>query len=274
LENRSLVGRVLWKVNCRPDEVDEAVLRVMRDAGLFLVYLGIESGTDDGLKMMNKRLTVEECLSAVDRLRRTSVGYDFGFMLFDPHSSIESVEANLLFLERLCGDGSSSITYCKMLPYAGTRIERELREAGRLGGSPEFVDYSFLDWRVDELFEWFSQVFSTWITGHHGVLNLSRWARYHFAILSRVQTETEDSRDLQRQTQELVSQSNMFFLDTARRLVAAGRSTTGAGQQGALITEISAEVEEQHARYAHEFEALMSETHELALPAKSQRVAS
>ena len=274
LENRGLVGRVLWKVNCRPDEIDEGVLRVMRDAGLFLVYLGIESGSDDGLKMMNKRLTVEKCLAAVDRLRRLGVGYDFGFMLFDPHSSIDSVEANLRFLERLCGDGSSSVTYCKMLPYAGTRIERELREAGRLGGDPGFVDYRFIDWRVDELFGWFSQVFPAWVTGHHGVLNLSRWARYHVAVLSRIQTASEDSLDLQRRTQELVSQSNMLFLDTARRLVAAARSTVGAGQQGALITEISAEVEEEHARYVNAFKDLMSEAQTVAPPTQAQRVAS
>lgn len=274
LENRGLADRVLWKVNCRPDEIDESVIRMMRDAGLFLVYLGIESGTDDGLKMMNKRISVDQCFSAVDRLCKLGVGYDFGFMLFDPHSTIDSVEANLLFLERLCGDGSSSITYCKMLPYAGTRIEKELRDAGRLLEESGYADYRFIDQRVDELFEWFSRVFSTWITGHHGVLNLSRWARYHVEVLSRVQDGPADSVDLQRRTQELVSESNRFFLGTARRLVSAARSSAGTGQQGILISEISDEVEERHARDVDAYQRLMKDANQLAPPTQAQAVAS
>ena len=274
LESRRLADCILWKINCRPDEIDEGVIRMMRDTGLFLVYLGIESGTDDGLKMMNKRLTVDQCLSAVDRLGQLGVGYDFGFMLFDPHSSIDSVEANLLFLERLCGDGSSSITYCKMLPYAGTRIEQELRHAGRLNEASGFADYSFTDWRVDELFGWFSNVFSTWITDHQGVLNLSRWARYHVAVLSRVHAESEGLRDLQRRTVELVSQSNRFFLKTADRLVQAARATDRAGDQGALIAEISSEVEGEHARYSRALRGLMADVGQVEISTPEQTVAS
>lgn len=274
LESRGLADRILWKVNCRPDEIEEDVIRMMRDAGLFLVYLGIESGTDDGLKMMNKRISVDQCFSAVDRLGRLGIGYDFGFMLFDPHSTIGSVEANLRFLERLCGDGSSSITYCKMLPYAGTRIERELREAGRLSEASGYADYSFLDPKVDELFESFSRVFSPWITGHHGVLNLSRWTRYHVEVLSRVQDTSVEALDLQRRTQGLVSQSNMLFLDTAHRLVSAVRSTAGAGKRGMLITEISDEVEKQHEQLSDSFQILMAEAREGAFPTKAHRVAS
>jgi len=259
LASRDLGDRILWKINCRPDEIDEGVFRTMRDAGLFLVYLGIESGTDDGLRMMNKRLSVDECLSAVRRLGSLGSGYDFGFMLFDPSSTIDSVESNLRFLERLCGDGSSSITYCKMLPYAGTRIEEELRRAGRLTESSGCADYRFTDRRVDELFDWFSRVFSTWITGHQGVLNLSRWARYHAAVLSRVDADSEESIDLQLRTRELVSQSNRFFLTTVGRLVAAARSADPAGHNDALIAEVSSDVEEAHTRFAQAFRELMSD---------------
>ena len=267
LENRGLSDRVLWKVNCRPDEIDEGVISMMRDAGLFLVYLGIESGTDDGLKMMNKRLTVDRCLSAVNRLGELGVDYDFGFMLFDPHSSIDSVEANLRFLDRLCGDGSSSITYCKMLPYAGTRVEQELRLAGRLNEQTGHADYSFLDPRVDQLFEWFSQVFSTWIRGHHGVLNLSRWARYHSAVLSRVQPSTNESNDLRRRTRNLVKESNGCFLSVARRLVETARFEGSSHLRQSLVAGLASEIEEEHRRYTAEFQGLMAEVEMVGLSA-------
>jgi radical SAM superfamily enzyme YgiQ (UPF0313 family) len=267
LENHGLTDRVLWKINCRPDEIDEAVLGMMRDAGLFLVYLGIESGTDNGLKMMNKRLTVDRCISAVDRLGELGIDYDFGFMLFDPQSSIDSVEANLRFLDRLCGDGSSSITYCKMLPYAGTRIENELRQAGRLREEDGYADYKFLDPRVDALFEWFSRVFSTWIRGHAGVLNLSRWARYHSAVLSRAQMSSAESKDLRLRTRNLVMESNRCFLGVAYRLVDAARADESSIRRQTLVAGLASEIEEEHTRLAAEFRQLMVDAEEVGTSA-------
>ena len=53
-------------------------------------------------------------------------------MLFDPGSTFNTVTENLTFLEGMLGDGSSPVTFCKMLPYAETDIERGLRAEGRL----------------------------------------------------------------------------------------------------------------------------------------------
>ena len=43
---QDLVGRMLWKVNCRADAVDPELLAEMRDAGLYMVYMGLESGSE------------------------------------------------------------------------------------------------------------------------------------------------------------------------------------------------------------------------------------
>ncbi len=264
LETRALAGRILWKINCRPDEVDDAVLCRMREVGLFLVYLGIESGTDEGLRMMNKRMTVQACLQAVDRLKRLRIEYDFGFMLFDPHSTLDSVDANLDFLERLCADGSSSITYCKMLPYAGTRIEAELRATGRLRGDPASRDYSFNNPDVEALSTWFARVFSDWIGSHGGVLNLSRWARYTTAVLCRSDGPLGESEALRERCSELVSRSNLLFLHAARRLVALARSR-GAGRHTlSAVREIAGEVRGAHTRLAADFRELTAAAHNLA----------
>jgi len=53
-------------------------LRLMRSHGLFLVYLGIESGTDEGLRLMNKRATVRDNLTAVNTLKRLGIDADYG----------------------------------------------------------------------------------------------------------------------------------------------------------------------------------------------------
>ncbi len=55
LERKGLKEKIMWKINCRPDEIDEDQFAVMRQHGLFLVFIGIEDGTDAGLLRINKR---------------------------------------------------------------------------------------------------------------------------------------------------------------------------------------------------------------------------
>jgi radical SAM superfamily enzyme YgiQ (UPF0313 family) len=59
LTKRGLSEKIFRKINCRPDEVEPDGFKLMKNSGLFLVYLGIESGTDDGLRLMNKKMKAE-----------------------------------------------------------------------------------------------------------------------------------------------------------------------------------------------------------------------
>ena len=57
LERKGLNEKIIWKINCRPDEIEEEKFSLMKRIGLFLVFLGIEDGTDTGLKRLNKHMT-------------------------------------------------------------------------------------------------------------------------------------------------------------------------------------------------------------------------
>ena len=60
LHHAGLPGRVIWKINCRADAVDEQLFKEMKAAGLYLVYMGLELGDEQGLKTLNKGITVEQ----------------------------------------------------------------------------------------------------------------------------------------------------------------------------------------------------------------------
>ncbi|UCE16223.1 MAG: cobalamin-dependent protein [Candidatus Bathyarchaeota archaeon] len=219
LTEKGLSERILWKINCRPDEVEADTCELMRNCGLFLVYVGIESGTDDGLLLMNKRMKAETSIEAVNILKQLGIDYDYGFMLFDPSSTHQSVFDNLDFLETICGGGSSPITFCKMLPYAGTKIELELRKEGRLKGRTGFYDYDFLDSSLNYLYSFMVDCFGDWIMKRDGLLNASRWARYYLTVYEKYFPPNLIVRDLDKAVHEIVSQSNRYFINTARRLV-------------------------------------------------------
>lgn len=153
LASAGLVGdgrhEVGWKISCRVDDLAPDILEAMLDHGLVGVYLGVESGSEQGLKTLNKLVTVDQNRRAIELLKSYDVAMSMGFMLFDPGSTVETLRENIRFLREVGADGHFPINFCKMLPYAGTPIETELRDAGRLRGTTARPDYGFLDPRVD-----------------------------------------------------------------------------------------------------------------------------
>ena len=99
LKNRGLSDKIRWKISCRVDDLDAGTLEMMLDNGLIAVYLGVESGNNLGLKALNKGVTVDQNLYAINLLKNYNVAMSIGFMLFDPSSNIESIKQNIQFFK-------------------------------------------------------------------------------------------------------------------------------------------------------------------------------
>ena len=158
-----LVDRVLWKISCRAEYVEYDLFKKLYDAGLFLVYMGIESGTEEGLEVLHKEMTVEQNLKAIDTLKQIGIQVSYGFMLFDPSSTFASLRENLGFLRKMVGDGRAAATFSRMLPYGGTPIRDTLRKEGRLRGDITRPDYDFLDLRLNEYHQLLLPTVRPWI---------------------------------------------------------------------------------------------------------------
>lgn len=165
IHDSGLVERTLWKISCRAEYVEAELFSKLRDAGLFLVYMGIESGVEQGLEVLHKEMTVEQNLAGVQTLKELGIIFGYGFMLFDPSSSFESIRENIRFLRAIVGDGSAAATFSRMLPYGGTPIRDRLQREGRLRGDLTHPDYVFLDLRINEYHRLLSQIGRPWI--HH-----------------------------------------------------------------------------------------------------------
>lgn len=188
LHQSELSRRVIWKINCRADAVEPELFASMRDAGLYLVYMGLESGNEEGLKVLHKQITVEQNLRAVEILTQAGLLFEFGFMLFDPSSTLESVWANLKFLRKILGNGCAAAVFCRMLPYDGTPIKDELERAGRLRGDICHPDYDFLDQKVTTLYKSLSKIIDIWgwIHGYRALSPQLNWAWNEIAIMERL----------------------------------------------------------------------------------------
>lgn len=215
LHHNDLPGKVIWKINCRADAVDPELFAEMRNAGLYFVYMGLESGTEEGLKTLNKRLTVEHNLRAVEMLKALDLAFEFGFMLFDPSTSFDSIAENLAFLKRVIGDGSDALSFCRMIPYDGTPIRDQLALEGRLRGTVTAPDYDFLDPRIDNLYlavRKFVEV-TGWVHALHGVSGMLNYARNEAAIAERLFPPLSGIDEYKSKLRDLTRDSNAVFFE-------------------------------------------------------------
>jgi len=220
LDRAGLSDEILWKINCRCDEVDLDTFRELGRVGLRSVYLGIESGNQTSLQYMDKHLKAEDSLRAVRVLEKLNISYEYGFMLFDPSSTFESVKTNIAFLRQLCGNGSSPVTACKMAPYAETEVERRLIAQGRLKGSVAAPDYNFQDHRLDWYCMFLLSAFYDWIYAPTGLLAKFRWRKFEVAVEERFHPSRQ-VRQYDKSLRRLISASNAVFLRFADETASA-----------------------------------------------------
>jgi anaerobic magnesium-protoporphyrin IX monomethyl ester cyclase len=108
-----------WTCLSRVDHLTEDLAGLMRRAGCIRVYLGLESGSDETLRLMNKRVTVEQGTEAVSLFSRAGIGTAGFFMVGYPGETIESVEKTFAFALSLPLDEA---WFTIPLPLPGTRL--------------------------------------------------------------------------------------------------------------------------------------------------------
>jgi radical SAM superfamily enzyme YgiQ (UPF0313 family) len=210
LYRNELPGRAIWKISCRADAVEPELFARMRDAGLYVVYMGLESGNEQGLKSLHKQITVEQNIRAVDTLKELGVRFEFGFMLFEPSTTFASMRQDLRFLRRIVGDGSTAATFCRMVPYDGTPIKDELIRTGRLRGDVCNPDYEFLDPRLTDFCNTVGQLMHVtgWVHGFEALSPQLNLACSEVAIMERLFPALEGLPAYKDTLREIIRDSN------------------------------------------------------------------
>lgn len=224
LDKKGLKNKVIWKINCRPDEIEYNLFSLMKSYGLFLVFLGLEDGTDSGLRRLNKHMTVENSIRGINILKKIGVGFDFGFMLFQPSTTFSSLIENLKFLRLICGDGYTPVNFLKVLPYYETRIEKELKASGRLKGNPGMLDYDFQEKSINEFYKFINNSFFYWLRAPDGMVNISRWARNYLLVISHFYEEIPEFHQLSHYVKHLTETSNLFLLNKMMEIITIFKS--------------------------------------------------
>jgi anaerobic magnesium-protoporphyrin IX monomethyl ester cyclase len=207
MHESGLAENTIWKISCRAEYVEPELFAAMREAGLFLVYMGIESGVESGLEILFKQMTIQQNLDAVATLKQLGIAYSYGFMLFDPSSTFESVRQNVGFLRQIAGDGSAPAVFSRMLPYGGTPIRDLLAKEGRLRGDLTHPDYDFLDPRLNEYYGLLDTTLRPWIH-NHGLANELSYASDEVETFARLTLGLRGVKAYRKALAKLTAQAN------------------------------------------------------------------
>jgi anaerobic magnesium-protoporphyrin IX monomethyl ester cyclase len=207
LHDSGLADRAIWKISCRAEYVETELFQELREAGLFLTYMGLESGVETGLEILFKQMSVAGNIQAAETLKALDIVFSYGFMLFDPSSTFESVRGNIAFLRRIVGDGAAPAVFSRMLPYGGTPIRDQLAKEGRLRGDLTKPDYVFLDEKLDGYYRRLHVALKPWIH-NHGLSNELSYAWDELGTFARLTPGLIGEGDYRKRLANLTANAN------------------------------------------------------------------
>lgn len=130
-----------WCLACgiRVDIVDEEFLRKAKAAGCYAVYFGIETGNQEIIELINKRITLEQVKSSVALAKKVGLDTLGFFMIGLPGETIETMKKTIKFAQEL------NLDYAKctiLVPYPETAIYKQWSAEGRIK-TKDWSKYNF-----------------------------------------------------------------------------------------------------------------------------------
>lgn len=144
---------VKWYIETRTSDIEYETFSVLKEAGLHAVFMGIESGIDETLlKVYKKGIRAEQHLHALAILKSLEILSSVGFIMFQPDTTLDELEANADFLSRLEGVEVTALL-TKLRIYPGTATEKKMLAENKLKGKYYKYEWDFERSEVAECYD-------------------------------------------------------------------------------------------------------------------------
>lgn len=137
-------------VKARPTDVDPEVFHVLKHRlSCIRVYIGIETDADQGLDTLQRWSGPKQNRSAITVVRALDMYTCFNMLIFDPDTTLESLETNIAFM-RFASEYPSNFGRVEL--YAGTPLLARMRTEGRCRGDYMQWDHALASEDVERVF--------------------------------------------------------------------------------------------------------------------------
>lgn len=110
---------VVWGASARVDTLSPSLLEKMKKAGCWIIYLGIESGSQKILDAIGKKITLEKAERAVEMIKEAGIQVLGSFIIGFPQDDEKTIRETIRFAKKLNLDYAQ---FSILTPYPGTPI--------------------------------------------------------------------------------------------------------------------------------------------------------
>lgn len=129
LQERELMGRFLWRGLTRAPVIkrfDHETMQKMRESGAWKIALGVESGSDEVLRKIKKKVETADVIAAVAKLAHYGIQAKGFFIMGFPGETEEQIWETRKLIRHLKEIGMTEIAVFQFKPYPGTETFAEL----------------------------------------------------------------------------------------------------------------------------------------------------
>ncbi|MBN1896583.1 MAG: cobalamin-dependent protein [Candidatus Aenigmarchaeota archaeon] len=156
---------ITWTCECRVNTVSPEILKIMKSAGCWAIFYGVESLDQDVLDAINKKTNVDMIENAIRWTKDAGIEVRANFILALPRETPAKVRKMVGRLKRLNPD---YVKFNVLTPYPGTRIYEEIKD-GKWGTM------------VSEKYDKLTGYFATFVPkGYKNVDEINRIKKYAY----------------------------------------------------------------------------------------------
>lgn len=122
--------KISWSCERRVDTVDLETLKLMKKAGCYSIFYGIESFDQECLNAINKGIKVEDAKNAMMLTKKAGIEVRANFILGLPHETPEKAKKMIKMISKINPD---YIKFNMLTPYPGTALYQEVSSGNKWG---------------------------------------------------------------------------------------------------------------------------------------------
>jgi anaerobic magnesium-protoporphyrin IX monomethyl ester cyclase len=233
---RQGIGRFATVVKARPTDVDREVFRVLRDRlQCIRCYIGVETDSDQGLDTLRRWSRPRQNHEAIEIVRELGLYVCFNMLVFDPDTTVETLEINLDFMEFA---PDYPFNFGRVELYAGTPLLHRMQQEGRVRGDYMQWDYNLHDPVIERVYSLALDAFRERNFGPAALNNRIMGTRFDIEVCRHFHPDRHDEA----WWREGIALSRELGLDSVaglREIVAHVKSTAPGPRDALLVRDLA-----------------------------------
>ena len=127
--------KVIWQTSARADQTTPELMQLMADAGCYMVSIGVESGDEETLRRINKRVKLEDNYNAPKHAAAAGLQVVTNLMFGFPWETTKSLDNTLRLIYDIWDATYMFQVSGAVIPFPGTELYKEYLNGGK------FKDY-------------------------------------------------------------------------------------------------------------------------------------